>query len=277
MREVTIALVQMQPALGEPSDNLDRMSDYVAEIATKQRVDLIIFPELATTGYELGVRFTEVAQRVIGPTVNLMAQRASEFGLYIMFGMVTKEKVESVLFNAAVLVGPEGELVEEYHKVHLRGEERMAFKEGFRLPVTQTEIGAFGMMLGWDLAFPEVARCLVLDGAELLCVLGNWESTEIDQWDTFIRARAYENTCFVAACNRAGDDVTVSFGGHSMIVGPRGEVYASLADQVDGQGKPIEGYCVATIDLDDVRRHREELQTIQARQPSVYKSIIRKY
>ncbi len=277
MREITVALVQMKPILGEPSDNLDKMSDFVSHIATEQRVDLIVFPELATTGYELGVRFTEVAQRVIGPTVNLMGQRASEFGLYIAFGMVTKEKVESVLFNAAVLVGPEGELVEEYHKIHLRGEERMAFKEGFRLPVTQTEFGALGMMLGWDLAFPEAARSLALDGADLLCVLANWESTAMDEWDTFVRARAYENTCFVAACNRVGEDVTVGFGGRSMIVGPRGEVYASLADHMGENGEPAEGYCVATIDLDDVRRYREELQTIQARQPSVYKSIVRKY
>ncbi|GAB4441050.1 MAG: carbon-nitrogen family hydrolase [Anaerolineae bacterium] len=277
MREITVALVQMKPTLGEPSENLDRMSDLVAHIATEQRVDLIVFPELTTSGYELGVRFTEVAQRIVGPTVNLMAQRASEFGLYIAFGMVTKEKVESVLFNAAVLVGPEGELVEEYHKIHLRGEERMAFKEGFKLPVTQTEFGAFGMMVGWDLAFPEVARSLCLDGAELLCVLANWESTEMDEWNTFVRARAYENTCFVAACNRVGEDVTVSFGGQSMIIGPRGEVYASLADHKDEKGAPLDGYCVATFDLDDVRRFREELQTIQARQPSVYKSIVRKY
>jgi omega-amidase len=278
MREITVAIVQMKPALGEPSENLDKMSEFVAKIATEQRVDLILFPELATCGYELGVRFTEMAQRVTGPTVNLMAQRATEFGLYIAFGMVTKERVESVLFNAAVLIGPEGELVEEYRKVHLRGEERMAFKEGFRLPVTETEIGAFGLMLGWDLAFPEVARSLTLDGAELLCVLANWEAAEIEEWQTYVRARAYENAIFVAACNRVGEDVTLNFGGESMIVGPRGEVYASLSDAKDPKtGRPAEGYCVATIDLDDVRHHREELQTIQARQPPVYKSIVRKY
>lgn len=278
MREVTVAIVQMKPDLGEPASNLEKMSDLISAIANQQRVDLIVFPELITSGHELGVRFTEIAQRIEGPTVNLLAQRASEYGLYIAFGMVTKEKVESVLYNAAVLVGPEGEVVEEYRKVHLRGEERMAFKEGFKLPVTETEFGTIGLMIGWDLAFPEVARSLVLGGAEMLCVLANWEAHEMDEWQVYVRARAYENASFVAACNRVGEDVTLNFGGQSMIVGPRGEIYASLVDEVDEEtGEALEGYAVATIDLDDVRTHREALQTLQGRQPPVYRAIVRKY
>ena len=203
------------------------------KIASQQKVDLIVFPELATSGYELGVRFTELAQRIPGPTVNLMAQRAAEFGVYIAFGMVTKEKVESVLFNSAVLVGPDGEMLGSYNKIHLRGEERMAFREGFRLPVIETEIGQVGLLLGWDLAFPEVARSLTLDGAELLCVLANWETAQIEEWRTYVRARAFENALYVAASNRVGEDVTLNFGGESMIVGPRGKIYASLAEEKD--------------------------------------------
>lgn len=278
MREITIATVQMKPALGELEDNLVKMSDFVSKIASQQKVDLIVFPELATSGYELGVRFTELAQRVPGPTVNLMAQRAAEFGVYIAFGMVTKEKVESILFNSAVLVGPDGELVGSYNKVHLRGEERMAFREGFRLPVIETDIGQVGLMLGWDLAFPEVARSLVLDGAELICVMGNWETAQIEEWRTYVRSRAFENAVYVAASNRVGEDVTLNFGGESMIVGPRGKVFASLAEEKDPEsGKPREGYCVARIDLDEVRKCREEYQTLQSRQPAVYRTLVRKY
>ncbi|MBN1451419.1 MAG: carbon-nitrogen hydrolase family protein [Anaerolineales bacterium] len=278
MREITIATVQMKPALGEPEDNLVKMSDFVSKIASQQKVDLIVFPELATSGYELGVRFTELAQRVPGPTVNLLAQRAAEFGVYIAFGMVTKEKVESILFNSAVLVGPDGEMLGSYNKVHLRGEERMAFREGFRLPVIETEIGQIGLLLGWDLAFPEVARSMVLDGAEVLCVMANWETSQIEEWRTYVRARAYENAVYVAGSNRIGEDVTLNFGGESMIIGPRGKIHASLAEEKDPEsGKPREGYCVARIDLDEVRKCREEFQTLQARQPAVYRTIVRKY
>lgn len=278
MREITIATVQMKPALGESEDNLVKMSDFVSKIASQQKVDLIVFPELVTSGYELGVRFTELAQRVPGPTVNLMAQRAAEFGVYIAFGMVTKEKVESVLYNSAVLVGPEGEMIGTYHKVHLRGEERMAFREGFRLPVFDTEIGSIGLMLGWDLAFPEVARSMTLDGAEMIAVLANWEDAQAEEWRTYVRARAYENAVYMAASNRVGEDVTLKFGGESMIVGPRGKIHASLTEEKDPEsGEPREGYCVARVDLDEVRKCREEHQTLQSRQPTAYRTLVKRY
>lgn len=278
MREITIATVQMKPALGESEDNLVKMSDFVSKIASQQKVDLIVFPELVTSGYELGVRFTELAQRVPGPTVNLMAQRAAEFGVYIAFGMVTKEKVESVLYNSAVLVGPEGEMIGSYHKVHLRGEERMAFREGFRLPVFDTEIGNVGLMLGWDLAFPEVARSMTLDGAEIIAVLANWEDAQAEEWRTYVRARAFENAVYVAAANRVGEDVTLKFGGESMIVGPRGKMYATLSEEKDPEsGEPREGYCVARVDLDEVRKCREEHQTLQSRQPTAYRTLVKRY
>ena len=278
MREITIATVQMKPLLGEAEENLIKMSEMIAKIASQQRVDLIVFPELITSGYELGVRFTELAQRVPGPTVNLIAQRANEYGVFIAFGMVTKERVESVLYNSAILVGPDGELIDVYNKIHLRGEERMAFREGYKLPVAETEIGTIGMMIGYDLAFPEVSRSLALEGAEVLVVVANWEAAQIDEWKTYLRARAYENSVYMAAANRVGEDVTLSFGGESMVVGPRGQIYASLADETDPEtGAPLEGFTVARIDLDQVRKNREEYQFIQARQPAVYRSIVRKY
>lgn len=278
MREVTIATVQMKPRLGEPEENLVKMSEMISKIASQQKVDLIVFPELITSGNELGVRFTEMAQRVPGPTVNLIAQRANEYGIFIAFGMASKEKVESVLYNSAVLVGPDGELIDVYNKIHLRGEERMAFREGYKLPVAETEIGNIGLMIGYDLAYPEVARSLVLEGAEIICVLANWEAANIDEWKTYSRARAYENSAYVVATNRVGEDVTLNFGGESMVIGPRGQIVASLADETDPEtGAPLEGFAVARVDLDEVRKYREEYQFIQTRQPAVYRSLVRKY
>lgn len=278
MREITIALVQMKPKLGEAEENLIKMSEMISTIASQQRVDLIVFPELVTSGNELGVRFTELAQRVPGPTINLLAQRANEYGIFIAFGMVTKERVESVLYNSGILIGPEGDLIEVYNKVHLRGEERMAFRDGFKLPIAETEIGNIGIMIGYDLAFPEVARSLSLDGAELILCLANWEASEIDEWKTYARARAYENSVFIAAVNRVGEDITLNFGGESMVIGPRGQIYASMVDETDpNTGAPLEGFTVARIDLDEVRKYREEYQFIQNRQPPVYKTVVKRY
>jgi predicted amidohydrolase len=246
------------------------MSEWIEKIATAQRTDLIVFPELITTGYECGVSFTDFAQRVPGPTVNLIAQRASEYGVHVALGMPSKEKVESVLYDSAVLVAPEGDVVGEYHKMHLKGEERLTFRAGFKLPVLETEFGNVGLLLGWDLAFPEVARTYILDGAELLVVLANWEQPYNEEWRTYLKARAYENTCFVAAANRIGTDATYSFFGESQIVGPRGQVYAAMDEEV-------EGYAIARFDLEEVRKAREEFQILQCRQPPAYKAIVKNY
>ncbi len=399
MREITVATVQMKPELGNVGNNLVKMSDFVSDIVSEQKVDLIVFPELAISGYELGVQFTELAQRVPGAAVNLLAQRAADAGVYLAFGMPTKEKVESILYNSAVLLGPSGDLLGVYHKVHLRGEERMAFREGFKMPIFDTgEIGRLGLLIGWDLAFPEVARVMALEGADVLCCLGSWEQQHIDEWRTYVRARALENALFVAAVNRIGEDVTLKFGGESMIIGPRGKIHASLSVEADliremqreqeslikeleqvqalrakelkeskaaqealaaaqaaaleaakkiealekaaekvaepmavaangaekaaepdsakpsapeaakviadpakpteipivvatpevpassarkaespKPAEPQEGYCIARIDLDEVRRYREEFQTLQSRQPIAYRMIAKRY
>ena len=84
--------------------------------------------------------------------------------------------------------------------------------------------------------------------------------------------------CIGLGANRVGEDVTLTFGGESMVVGPRGEIHASLATETDeSTGAPLEGFTVARIDLDDVRRNREEYQLIQNRQPTVYRSLVRRY
>ena len=277
MHEIVVAVVQMFPQLGKIEDNLIAMSKYVDKICAEQKVDLIVFPELATTGYELGLRFTDVAERPAGHAANLMAQRAADYSTHIVFGLVTKERVESILYNAAVLIGPDGEMLGEYRKVHLPGEERLAFRAGYRLPVFETTFGQVGILLGWDLAFPEAARSLALDGADLVCVCANWghppaqeREMFVDEWQTYVQARAQENAMYIAASNRIGEEYSYRFFGDSMVVGPRGEIYASMDEE-------IEGYAVATIDLDAVRKTREELQLIQCRVPLAYRALVRKY
>jgi predicted amidohydrolase len=119
---------------------------------------------------------------------------------------------------------------------------------------------------------------LALEGAELLVVAANWETPHADEWRTYLRARAYENGLFVAAANRVGAEPSYSFFGDCAIIGPRGQVYASLFDETDAEtGEPIEGYVVAKVDLDDVRRFREEFQMFQYRDPNSYRSIVKKY
>jgi predicted amidohydrolase len=83
-------------------------------------------------------------------------------------------------------------------------------------------------------------------------------------------ARACENAIYVAAANRVGQEPSYAFGGESMLVGPRGQVHTALDEAV-------EGYAVATVDLDEIRKVREEHQILQARQPGAYRALVRKY
>lgn len=270
MREVRIAVVQMAPRLGEMGENLTRMAEFVEKISLEKRMDLILFPELVTTGYENGLRFTDLAEKAPGHAVNLMAQQAREFGTHIVFGLALKEKVESIIYDALVMIGPDGDLIGDYRKLHPRGEERLAFRPGFKLEVFPTTFGVVGLLVGWDLAFPEVARVLALEGAELLCVGASFERPHIEDWETYLAARALENSVFVAAANRVGEEPGYAFFGRSAVLGPRGEEYASLDEEV-------EGYAVATLDLDEVRRLREEFQFFQIRQPTAYRPVVRRY
>jgi len=278
MHEITVAVVQMAPQLVKVEENLITMGKFVDKICAEQKMDLIVFPELVTTGYELGLRFTEVAERVPGHSVNLLAQRAADYSTHIVFGLVTKEKVESILYNAAVVIGPDGEILGEYRKLHLPGEERMAFRPGFRLPVFETTFGLMGVLLGWDLAFPEAARSLALDGAEVLCACADWghapaqdREVAVEEWRTYVHARALENSLYVVASNRIGEEYSYQFFGDSRVVGPRGETHVSIDEEVE------DAYAVATIDLDAVRKTREELQLIQCRVPAAYRALVRKY
>ncbi|NPA90259.1 MAG: carbon-nitrogen hydrolase family protein [Chloroflexi bacterium] len=269
-REITIALVQMAPVLNEPLENVRRMGDMIERICTQEKVQVVVFPELITTGYECGLRFADLAERVPGPSINVLAKDAADFNIYLVFGMVTKAKVETVLYDSVVILGPDGDLVGVYNKVHLRGEERIIFRSGYRFPVFETEFGTLGVLAGWDQAFPEAARSLVLDGAELILVSAAWDADLEGMWPVLNQARAAENSVFVAAANRVGEEPSYRFSGGSLVVGPYGEVHTAL----DGGA---EGYALATVDLDEVREVRERLQLIQHREPTAYRALVRKY
>ena len=269
-REITIALVQMAPALDGAEENLRKMGEFVERICTAQPTDLIVFPELCYTGTELGLRATTLAERIPGHATNYLAKRADDYNTHIVFGLVIKEKVESILYNGLACLGPEGDTMSSYHKVHLQGEERQVYRSGFRFINVDADWGRIGLMIGSDLVFPEAARSLTLDGAELLVLAANWEIGRHEQWRAHIISRASENALFVAAANRVGDEPTMQFAGDSILAGPDGEIYTALEE-------PMEGYAVATIDLDRVRAIREERQLIQVREPNTYRAIVRKY
>ena len=273
MREVNVAIVQTSPIIGEVEQNLELMDCHIRAICSSHRVDLIVFPELCTTGYECGIRFNDLAERVPGPSTDYLAQRAAEFRTHILFGMVEKAMMESVIYDSAVLIDPEGETLAVQHKAHLKGEERLVFRPGYRYSVAETGFGVVGVLIGWDLAFPEAARALALKGAEILLVPANWERPHTDEWRAYCSARAYENSAFVVGANRAGEEYTYSFLGNSVVIGPRGQVLGT----VEGSEENAESFRVVQLDISEVKRAREEYKLLQSRLPRSYREVVKMY
>ena len=261
-----LAMGQMLVEGGKPADNLQRAVEMISD-ASAQDCDIIILPECLDVGWT-HPSATELADEIPGSRSDVLCKAAADQRIYVVAGL-TERDGDSV-YNSAVLIDPQGEIITTYHKVHLRGEERLAFRPGYRFVLGETSFGLLGLLIGWDLAFPEAARCLTLQGAELLCLCANWEQPHTDAWRHYVFARALENSVFMAAANRVGEEYSYSFCGSSLIVGPRGEVYNTME-----QG--VEGYGLATIDLDEVRKNREDTQLLQIRQPRSYREIVKMY
>ncbi|MCS6773796.1 MAG: carbon-nitrogen hydrolase family protein, partial [Anaerolineae bacterium] len=160
--------------------------------------------------------------------------------------------------------------IAQYRKIHLRGEEQMLFRPGFRLEPAETALGLVGLQIGWDMFFPEGVRSLCLEGAELIVVSAAWSNDRAAEWRTFLSARAAENACFICAANRVGEEPATTFAGESMILGPRGQVIVDLDETT-------EGYILAKLNLDEMRAVREETQIFQTRQPTSYRSVVKRY
>jgi len=264
---VNVACVQFHPSLCEVGENLAKMQAYVEKVMIeKPDTDLIIFPELAISGYECGPAFLGLAQPVPeSRSLIFMEHLAREHRVNLVYGFPEKDPYSaSALYNSAALIGRTGELIGVYRKVHLFDTEKKYFEAGSDYPVFDTDIGRLGIMICWDAAFPEVARTYALKGADLIVIPTNWEKPYQDDWDLITRARAFDNTIYVASANRIGRDVELDWFGRSNIIGPLGKPLAQLNDEV-------EGYIAAELDFDVARKLRQTYYTFfKDRRPDTY-------
>lgn len=268
--KVTVAAAQFQPRLHEVERNLERMQALVADAAARG-ARLVVLPELATSGYEAGPRFSEHAEPLDASySLRVMGDCTARHGVYVVYGFPERDtRTRDVLYNSAALVGPDGDLVGVYRKVHLFAAERTWFRPGWDYPLFETDVGRLGVFICWDVAFPEPARIYALKGADLLVVSSNYEHPYAEDWDMMCAARALDNVLPLVAANRIGRDVGLAFFGHSRILDPLGRPLATLDEE-------REGVIVAEIDTEDAIRRREEYYTFfKDRRPDTYGEICR--
>ncbi len=273
MQRRRIALAQLAPRLGRLDENLDTHRRVLTE-ARSGGADLVVFPELGLTGYQLQDLSGEVAMRLDDPRLGALAQETRGTSAIVSF---VEEAPDHRLFIAAALL-EDGELRHVHRKVYLPTyglfDERRFFGAGEIVRSAPSRIGVpIGLAVCEDFWHLPVPMLLALDGAQVLVNVSSSPGRDVaavnevglgtaTSWRALMKTYAMLTTSFVVFCNRVGVDESVTFWGGSEVIGPDGETRfrAPLHD---------EGVFTVEIDLADVRRERIVLPVLRDERPEL--------
>ena len=259
--KITISLGQMNVKLGDPATNWQTVQRMTVE-AKRRGSNLVVFPELWSTGYDL-----ENAASYATPTdAGLFAQVAAlaqEHQIAIL-GSCLSLLEEGKFGNTAVYFDANGRSLGEYSKLHLFRlmQEEQFLMAGPRPTLIEAEWGKAGLTICYDLRFPELFRRYALAGAQLAFVPAEWPHPRLAHWRTLLRARAIENQMVIVACNRVGSSKGTDFFGHSCILDPWGELLIELGED--------EMLGTAVVDIANVAEVRAKIPVFEDRRPDVY-------
>lgn len=248
-----LALISARPFIANKTKNIQIMEKYIK----KTKADIYIFGEYFISGDRCKDEFRDLAEPLNGPCIQYLKKIAKNKHCYIIFGMPTKdEKVDGLIYNTSILIHPKG-TVDAYKKWFLPTvgpfEEKIFFDQGEELPVFSTTFGKIGLLICYDLNFPEVAKALTLQGAELLICISASPSTTRKYFETLLPARALENTVFVAYVNLAGNQEDLIYWAGSQVYDPLGNLMIKA---------PYFKESIITCDI-----HLKQLEIARARRP----------
>ncbi|MEW6674314.1 MAG: carbon-nitrogen family hydrolase [Thermodesulfobacteriota bacterium] len=201
--------------------------DYVLRLLGQAPAsDLFLLPEIWPCGFLSFDRYRPESEPVDGPTVKLFKEKARERNCHILMGSFVESEGDK-LFNTCLLLGPKGDIIARYRKIHLfsyQSEENKILTPGNKVVVADTPWGASGFSTCYDLRFPELYRQMLVQGAKFFLIPSAWPHTRLEAWRLFNRARAHENLAYLISCNCAGVNRDKRYAGHSMIVDPSGRI-----------------------------------------------------
>jgi len=269
MDEINVALAQIDCKAGDKKYNIEKMVKHIKK-AKKKDANLIIFPELSLTGYIIRDLAYDLAELIKGSSVRLLEEVAKKEEVYIVFGMVERsEKAQAVLYNTAVLLGPEG-FVGKYHKMYLPThsvfEEKRYFRPGYQAPVFDTDIGKVGLMVCYDIFFPELARMLRLNGSQLTICISASPAVRSKFFEVLTVARAMENTTYVAFVNLVGIEDGLQFWGGSRLIAPNGSIISQAKYDEEDQ-------VIGTLDYADLKRTETFVPTLRDLRPEFFEAL----
>lgn len=261
---VCIGVAQVPARIGDVAENLEIVTSAM-DAAAQDGVRLLVFPECALTGYifETAEQVRGVALPQDDPVFERLTKVCRSLDLWISVGFL--ERSPSGVHNSVCLIGPDG-VQGSYRKTHIPalGADHFVLP-GRQLepPVFRTPMGRVGLLICYDLRFPEHARCLALKGADIIAMSTNWPEDVSFPGDFMTRVRAAENHVFLAVANRPDVENGVSFRGRSQIVDPEGELICLAGQEV--------GVHSATI---DPLVASDKGALFRVRQPDLYSSIV---
>ncbi|MBO0653538.1 carbon-nitrogen hydrolase family protein [Streptomyces triculaminicus] len=246
------------------ADSLTALAD-AARRAAAAGARLLLTNELYLTGYALGSAVRDLAEPADGPAARAVAAIAAEHGLAVGFGY--PERDGEAVFNSLQIVGPDGGLLANYRKAHLFGDYETTFFTPGDQAVVQADLDGvrLGLLICYDVEFPEAVRAHALAGTELLLVpTALMRPYEIVP-QTIVPARAWESQLYIAYANRCGDEGDFAFAGLSCLAAPDGTVRARA-----GAGEDL---IVADVDPGLLKASRAENTYLSDRRPELYGSL----
>ena len=227
MKEFVAACVQIAITPNDVRANVDKGVIWLEKAVKEYDADLVAFPETVTTGYETDLSADElwdIVDEAPGHVTRDVQAAAKSLGVHVVWGTYRRGPERGVVYNSAILIGPDGEIIGIYDKTHPAPWERRDgggwATVGTRADVFETALGNIGMIICYDGDFPELSRLLAVKGAEVI-VRASALQRSYDIWYITNAARAYDNHVYVVASNLVGPDALGNYGfGHSMIVNP---------------------------------------------------------
>lgn len=258
MNSILAAAIQFNVKQGDVDANLAYVRAALKR-AAEQGAQLVVLPEMWSSGFAYR-QLNELALRTAGIVEEL--QELSRRLKLVICGSMPEPNGDKV-FNTAYVVD-NGRLAGIYRKLHLftlLGEEK-AFSGGDQWLLADTSVGRIGVIICYDLRFPELSRRLALEGAQVICVPSQWPKPREEHWRTLLRARAIENQLFVVSANACGLVGKLDFFGMSMIINPKGEVLAEAGEE--------QGEIVAQLDMQVMSDWRAQIPCFNDRKPDCY-------
>ncbi len=252
--KIKVALIQGDIILGNISANEEKYGSMVRK-AAESGAEIIVLPELWNTGYDMK-NIHSFAQKEKGSSTKLLKDLAVAYNVNIVGGSIPELR-EGDYYNMLPLINRKGVVTEKYRKVHLFPyvlEEEKYFTAGDKWGIGEIDDFTVGLMLCYDLRFPEFCRNIVLRGANIVFIPAQWPKERISHWQTLLRSRAIENQIFIVGVNRVGKDESSIYNGNSMIIDPYGNVVAA-----GGEGEEI---IIADLDLLLIDEFRKKIPSL---------------